>query len=101
MRRGWPPRLHRGQSAGWPAARLVRADRARRSGRARLPSAVRRHPGRGHAAGGPAMRILRVAILVPPDEPEAPPDRADTIVQARENSECLSILGHEVLTIDI
>jgi len=45
------------------------------------------------------MRNLRVAILVPPDEPEAPPDRADTFVQAREISECLSILGHEVLTI--
>lgn len=45
------------------------------------------------------MSNLKVAILVPPEDPANAADRADTFVQAAEISECLSILGNECLTI--
>ena len=40
------------------------------------------------------MRPLRVVVLTPPVEADAPPDRADTFVQAAEIAECLAELGH-------
>ena len=45
------------------------------------------------------MSNRSVAILVPPEESAAPADRADTFVQARQISECLTILGNDCLTI--
>jgi D-alanine-D-alanine ligase len=45
------------------------------------------------------MSNLKVAVLVPPEDPTNAADRADTFVQAAEISECLSILGNECLTI--
>lgn len=44
------------------------------------------------------MSNLRVAILVPPEDPDAPADRADTFVQAAEITECLKALGNTSLT---
>jgi len=45
------------------------------------------------------MSNLKVAALVPPEDPMTALDRADTFIQAAEISECLSILGNECLTI--
>jgi len=45
------------------------------------------------------MSNRSVAILVPPESPEAAADRADTFLQAREISECLTILGKDALTV--
>jgi len=45
------------------------------------------------------MSNLKVAIMVPPEDPANAADRADTFIQAAEISECLSILGNESLTI--
>jgi len=45
------------------------------------------------------MSNRRVAILVPPENPGASADQADTFLQAREISECLTILGKEALTV--
>lgn len=45
------------------------------------------------------MSNHRVAILVPPETPDAPADQADTFRQAREIHQCLTILGKESLTV--
>lgn len=45
------------------------------------------------------MSNRKVAILVPPESPAASADQADTFLQAREISECLTILGKEALTV--
>jgi D-alanine-D-alanine ligase len=45
------------------------------------------------------MSNRRVAILVPPEGPETSADQADTFLQAREISECLTILGREALIV--
>ena len=45
------------------------------------------------------MSNLKVAILLPPETPGNPADRADTFLQAAEMSECLTILGNEALII--
>ncbi|MDR3473650.1 MAG: hypothetical protein P4M09_18485 [Devosia sp.] len=44
------------------------------------------------------MSGLKVAILVPPEDPAAPADQADTFVQAREINQCLTMLGNAALT---
>lgn len=45
------------------------------------------------------MSNLKVAVLVPPETPDNPADRADTYLQATQISECLSMLGNQCLTI--
>jgi len=44
------------------------------------------------------MSNLKVAILVPPEVADAPADRADTYRQAEEIHQCLTMLGHQALT---
>ena len=44
------------------------------------------------------MSNLRVAILVPPEDPGAPADRVDTFIQVAEITECLKALGNTSLT---
>jgi D-alanine-D-alanine ligase len=44
------------------------------------------------------MSGRRVAILVPPENPAAPADQADTFQQAREIATCLAELGDEAVT---
>jgi D-alanine-D-alanine ligase len=45
------------------------------------------------------MRNLKVAILVPEEDAGAPADRRDTFAQAEEIHQCLSRLGHQILTL--
>jgi hypothetical protein len=45
------------------------------------------------------MSNVKVAILVPPEDPEAPADEADTFVQAREIHQCITMLGNDPLTV--
>jgi D-alanine-D-alanine ligase len=45
------------------------------------------------------MSNVKVAILVPPEDPDAPADEADTFVQAREIHQCLTMLGNDPLTV--
>jgi D-alanine-D-alanine ligase len=44
------------------------------------------------------MSSRKVVILVPPEDPAAAADRADTFVQARQLDECLTMLGNATLT---
>jgi D-alanine-D-alanine ligase len=45
------------------------------------------------------MSGRRVAILVPPENPAAPADQADTFLQARELAACLAELGETAVTL--
>jgi D-alanine-D-alanine ligase len=45
------------------------------------------------------MSGRRVAILVPPENPAAPADQADTFLQAREIAACLAALGDDAITL--